>query len=292
MFQDRNFPLLGMQILTKTRKLLHLFQLQIISFPPFISDSILSFALPKFRGKCPGSCHDPETLVPWSEGGFIHFHGIQIKTLLCKTLWHGIGQSGTILKKAVAHLVMPESTQKTEKRETKQRQSDKGQNAPAHGTSLITSHITINVYRQQEYKQHHTQLCIQFLFWIIPNLEDISLCTLLEATLSVFFYSVNNRNGAGLGAGLVLVPNWHPKLLLVDFTHLHRRFHRIFLSSLCARHKGESGHFSDSRIVRASQISRKRREVTAPSIGCFRAPTKPTVDAIRRRDLVIGFDVG
>ena len=36
-------------------------------YPPFTPDSIMSFAVPKFRGKCPGSCQDPETLDPGSK---------------------------------------------------------------------------------------------------------------------------------------------------------------------------------------------------------------------------------
>ena len=46
-------------------------------------------------------------------------------------------------------------------------------------------------------------------------------------------------------------------------------------------------------MVRASRISRKRQEVSAPSAGFSRVhQTRPAVDAMRRRDLVVRFDVG
>ena len=54
---------------------------------------------------------------------------------------------------------------------------------------------------------------------------------------------------------------------------------------------GESGHVLEGRIVRTKRFSQKRQDVSAPSTGCLGAITRPTVDAIRRRDSVARFDV-
>ena len=66
----------------------------------------------KFRGKCHRFCQDPGTLDPRNETVLLIFMGLKSflhrRSLLYKTLFHR--QSGAILRSAVAHHVLPEST--------------------------------------------------------------------------------------------------------------------------------------------------------------------------------------
>ena len=77
MCQDPSHLFLWFKILNKIRKIIiYLCSSLWRLYPPFTSDSILSFSKAKRQEKCPRSCRSCGTLDPRSEWVFAHFHGV------------------------------------------------------------------------------------------------------------------------------------------------------------------------------------------------------------------------